>query len=158
MADIGTVTGAIGAVTGIIALGISIKNYLHVSDMKALDLRLELQKAFNNLDIVLSGIEGYLDYVRESHRRVMAATGRNNSGEMIVFEENFTKDKTRLRGLLSTQPLREITYDRLGPAELEKSLVAVHALHAQLTEIRSKYQRLFESDEERRKEIRAAHQ
>ena len=107
MADFATITGVTGAVTGIIALIVSIKNYLRVSSMKALDLRLELQKSFNTLDVVLSGIEGYLDFVRESHMRVLAATGRNQSGEMKLFEEDFASDRTRLRGLLATQPRRE---------------------------------------------------
>jgi hypothetical protein len=45
--------------------------------------------------------------------------------------------------------------ERLAPSELEEGLVAVDALHKQLADLRGKYQRLFESDEERRKEIRA---
>lgn len=157
MADIGVVTGVIGAITGGIALFVSIKSYQRVSAMKALDLRLELQKAFNNLDVVLSGIDGYLDFVHKSHLRVLAATGRNQSGEMKMFEEDFSKDKARLRGLLGSQPRREVSYERAATNELEERLVAVHAFHLQLSELRGKYQRLFESDEGRRSELRARH-
>ena len=157
MADFATITGVTGAVTGIIALIVSIKSYLRVSSMKALDLRLELQKSFNTLDIVLSGVEGYLDFVRESHMRVLAATSRNQSGEMKLFEKDFARDNARLRGLLATQPRREISYDKLGPDELEKQLVSVHAFQVQVSDLRGKYQKLFEADEDRRKEIRAEH-
>ena len=158
MPDFATITGVIGAIAGIIALIVSIKNYMRVSAMKALDLRLELQKSFNNLDAVLSGIEGYLDYVHQSHVRVLAATGRNQSGEMKLFEEDFAKDKTRLRGLLGSQPRRDANYEKHTPDELERLLVSVHAFQVQIADLRGKYQKLFEADEDRRKEIRAAHQ
>jgi len=157
MPDLATITGITGAVTGIIALIVSIKNYARVSAMKALDLRLELQKSFNNLDVVLSGIDAYLDFVHQSHMRVLAATGRNQSGEMRMFEEEFGNDKARLRRLLGTQPRRDGSYDKHAPDDLEKLLVSVHAFQAQISELRGKYQRLFEADEDRRKEIRAEH-
>ena len=158
MPDFATITGVTGAVTGIIALVVSIKNYLRVSAMKALDLRLELQKSFNNLDVVLSGIESHLDFVHQSHMRVLAATGRNLSGEIKLFEEEFASDKARLRRLLGSQPRRQTNYEKHTPDELEKLLISVHAFQVQIADLRSKYQTLFEADEDRRKEIRAAHQ
>lgn len=154
MADFATITGVVGAVTGIIALIVSIKNYVRVSAMKALDLRLELQKSFSNLDVMLSGVEGYLDFVHQSHMRVLAATGHNQSGEMKIFEADFSNDKTRIRRLLGSQPLREASYERHTPDDLEKLLVSVHAFQVQVADLRSKYQHIFEADEDRRKEIR----
>lgn len=158
MADFAMVTGVIGAITGVVALGVSIMSYMGVSTMKALDLRLELEKTFNNLDIVLSGIDSYLDFVHQSHLRVLAATGRNLSGEMELFEKEYARDKIRLRGLLGSQPRRENNYENYSPRELEKNLVSIHAFLVQVAELRAKYQRLFDADEDRRKEIRAAHQ
>ncbi|OGA32205.1 MAG: hypothetical protein A3G80_11855 [Betaproteobacteria bacterium RIFCSPLOWO2_12_FULL_62_13b] len=157
MPDFATITGVIGAVTGIIAIIVSIKNYVRVSAMKALDLRLELQKSFNNLDVVLSGVEAYLDFVHQSHMRVLAATGRNQSGEMKMFEDDFANDKARLRRLLGSQPRREANYERHTPGDLEKLVVSVHAFQGRVAELRGKYQKLFEADEDCRKEIRAEH-
>lgn len=157
MPDLATITGITGAVIGVIALVISIKNYVRVSTLKALDLRLELQKSFNNLDVVLSGVEGYFDFVHQSHMRVLVATGRNQSGEMKLFEEEFANDKARLRRLLGTQPRRDANYEKHTPDELEKLLVSVHAFQVQVADLRSKYQRLFEADDHRRKEIRVEH-
>ena len=157
MLDFALITGITGAVTGIIALVVSIKNYVRVSAMKALDLRLELQKSYNNLDVVLSGIEGYLDFVHQSHTRVLAATSRNQSGEMQLFEEEFANDKARLRRLLGAQPRRETNYESHTPEALKELLVSVHAFHGQVADIRGKYQRLFDADEDRRKEIRVEH-
>ena len=157
MGDYATVTGTIGAITGVIALAVSIKNYARVSAMKALDLRLELNRAFDNLDLVVSGIDGYLDHVHRSHLAVFSATGRLRSGEMEVFEKEFESDKTRLCGLLGSQPRRSESYSKHTPSELESILTSVHAFHVQLASLHEKYQRIFESDEERRKEIRAKH-
>jgi hypothetical protein len=157
MLDLATMTGITGAVAGVIALIISVKNYVRVSALKALDLRLELQKSFSNLDIVLSGVESYLDFVHQSHLRVLAAAGRNQSGEMKLFEEECATDKARLRRLLGTQPRREASYERHTPEQLEQLLVSVHAFQVQVADIRGKYQRLFEADEDRRKEIRREH-
>ena len=157
MADFATVTGTIGAITGVVALLVSIKNYARVSAMKALDLRLELSRAFDNLDVVLSGIEGYLDYVHKSHFAVFAATGRLRSGEMESFEKDFESDVSRLRGLLGSQPRRAENYSSHTPSELESILATVHAFHVQVFALRGKYQRVLDSDDERRKEIRAKH-
>jgi hypothetical protein len=158
MADVGTITGIIGTITGALALLVSIKSYARVSAMKALDLRLELEKSFNNLDIVLSGIEGYVDFVYQSRLRVFSATGRNLSGEMKLFEEQFANDRTRLRRLLSSQPRRESSYVGRSTDELETLLTTVHGFHLRVSEIRRKYQLILESDDERRKEIWAEHQ
>ena len=155
MLDLATITGITGAVTGVIALIVSIKNYLRVSAMKALDLRLELQKSFNNLDIVLSGVDSYIEFVHKSHMHVMAATGRNQSGEMKMFEEEFANEKARLRRLLANQPRRDGNYEKQSPGELEKLLVSVHAFQMQVADLRGKYLSLYEADEDRRKEIRA---
>ena len=73
---------------------------------------------------------------------------------MKLFEEDVAKDKSKLRGLLGSQPTRESNYERYSPDELEKTLTAVHAFHVQVADLRAKYQRLFDSDEDRRKEIR----
>lgn len=157
MADFATVTGTIGAITGVIALVVSIKNYARVSAMKALDLRLEISRVFDNLDIVLSGIDGYLDYVRQSHLAVFSATGRLRSGEMETFEKDFESDKARLRGLLGTQPRRDADYGRYTPSELEAVIASTHTFQVQISSLREKYQQILASDDECRKEIRAKH-
>lgn len=154
MVDISTVTGGIGAITGVIALIVSMKSYARVNAIKALDLRLELNKAFDNLEVALHGIDRDLDYAHQSHVRVMAATGRGGSGEMVAFEADFEQDKVRLRTLLDAQPRRVQNYERSTPTELELMISSVHSFHAQVSELWTKYRRLFEGDEGRRKEIR----
>lgn len=157
MGNVTTITAIVGAVTATIALIVSIKSYVRVSSMKALDLRIELEKSFNNLEIVLSGIDSYLGFVHQSHLRVLAAVGLGRSGEQMLFDSSFATDKQRLRTLLASQPRRETSYQRYSTQELECALTAVHNFHVQVTDLRSKYQNIYDSDEERRKEIRAEH-
>jgi hypothetical protein len=98
MPDFAFGTGITGAVRGIIALVVSIVNYVRVSAMKAFDSRLGLQQSYDNLDVVLSGIKGYLDLVIQSHTRELAGTGRYQSGEISyprsrhdLFVSNITR-------------------------------------------------------------------
>jgi hypothetical protein len=127
-------------------------------EVKHLDLRIELQKSFNDLDVVVSGIEEYLDFVCESHLRVMAAIGQLRSGAEKVFKSEFGADKEKLHELLNSQPKRKSDYRRSSQSELESEIVAVHSCRIQIAGLRAKYQEIFGSDEERRKEIRAQHQ
>lgn len=64
---------------------------------KALDLRIELGRSHNDLDLLMRGLATFLDYVRQSHIRVLAATGRNDSGEMQIFEESSKRTNTDFR-------------------------------------------------------------
>jgi hypothetical protein len=158
MADIGTVTGITGSIASAVALIVSIKAYGRVAAMKSIDLRLELERSHDNLDVVLSGLESYLDFVHQSHIRVFSATGRNLSGEMKLFEDDFANDRQRLRRLMGSQPRRASSNFDRRIGELEREIASVHAYHLQVAEMRRKYQSTFESDEERRREIRAQHE
>jgi hypothetical protein len=126
--------------------------------MKALDLRLEIGKAFNDFDVLISGIEERLAYVRKSHYAVLSAIGLFQSGQRQKFEADFENDKARVRVLLKSQPKREVDYRRRDTDYLESLLSSIHASHVQLSEIRNKYERIFEADEARRSDIRAQHQ
>ena len=140
-----------------ISLIISATALWRVREVKQLDLRLELQKSFNDLDIAISGIESYLDFVYESHLRVMNATGRLNSGEGDIFKAEFSRDKTRLQELFGIQPKLKDNYQHCFQSELEKEIVAVHSCCKQIIGLRAKYQNIFDAAEDRRKEIRAQH-
>ncbi|MDA8328695.1 MAG: hypothetical protein M0Z83_06955 [Betaproteobacteria bacterium] len=129
-----------------------------VREVKQLDLRIELQKSFNDLDVVLSGIENYLDFVYESHLRVMAAIGQIGSGAEKFFKADFSTDKEKLQELLNLQPNRKDEYKRSSQDELEREIVSIHSYRNQIAGLRAKYQKIFDADEDRRKEIRMQHQ
>ncbi len=145
----------VGAITGPIALLVSAKSYALARSVKTLDLRLELKKAYNKLDIALSGIEEFFAHVHQSHTRVAAAIGLLNSGAMVLFEQEFTQDRDRLRGLLATQPMRSTNFERIAAAELVDQIAAIHAFQSQIDDLRAKYQKILDSDDEHRRERRA---
>lgn len=141
-----------------ISLIISATALWRVREVKQLDLRIELKKSFNDLDSAISGIENYLDFVYESHLRVMAGIGQLRSGAEDIFKSEFSTDKEKLQELLQLQPKRKGDYKRSSQDELEKEIVAVHSYQKQIAELRVKYQEILEADNDRRKEIRAQHQ
>jgi len=103
-----------------ISLIVSATALWRVREVKQLDLRIELQKSFNDLDFIISGIENYLDFVYESHLRVMAATGQIGSGAEMSFKSEFSSDKEKLRDHLNSQPKRKDDYKRSSQRELER--------------------------------------
>ena len=141
-----------------LSLVISATALWRVREVKQLDLRIELQKSFNDLDVVVFGIENYLDFVYESHLRVMSAIGQLGSGAEEIFKSEFATDKEKLQELLSLQPMRKSDYKSSSQGELEKEIVAVHAYRNKIAGLRAKYQKIFDTDEDRRKEIRVQHQ
>ncbi len=144
--------------TAYISLVISATALWRVREFKQLDLRIELRKSFNDLDVVISGIEKYLDFVYESHLRVLAATGLLGSGAETIFKSEFSSDKQKLQEMLSSLPKQKDNYKRSSQTELENEIVAVHSCRIQFADLRAKYQRIFDADEDRRKEVRAQHQ
>lgn len=147
-------TSYVGMATGIVGIIVAVISMRRSYAVKALDLRLELGKAHNDLDLLLQGLANYLDFVYQSRLRVFAATGRNQSGEMKLFKENFARDVATLDKLKARLPQRRSSYDGLPPHQLEIELVAIHKHQGEIRKLRQKYDEILESDEERRKEIR----
>ena len=156
--NLGDYAWAISPIIACIALFVSIRSYRLARSIKALDLRLELEKAFNELDIVVSDMDGYLQSARASHVRVLAASGLIRSSAMDMFEKELANDQEQLRQLLESRPQREKNYDQHKPSDLASLIVAVHGLLGKLSAIRGKYRAVQESDEQRRKEVRAEYQ
>lgn len=151
MADpslVGMITGIIGALSGIAGLVVSVKNYHRVSTIKALDLRLELKKAFNDLDRLRRGLEEFLDSVNQSHEAVMSARGQLSGGAGQIWRKDFADDKATLRRLLGLAPHVQGEYEKLSPSELEAQLVILHRSHGDLKGLREKFERLLEKDDE----------
>lgn len=144
---VGMITGIIGALSGIAGLVVSVKNYRRVSAIKALDLRIELQRAFNDLDLLRKGIEEFLDSVNQSHERVMSARGLLSGGAGEIWKKEFADDKATLRRLLGIAPRAQGQFEKLSPFELEAQLILVHRSSGELKGVRGKYQGILENDD-----------
>ena len=100
MADLGTVLGSIATITALASLVVSIKNYIRISEMKSLDLRIKLQESLNDLDLARKGIKDFLDSVNSSRKAVMAAIGRWNGGAGDIWRKQIDEDKVALHVLI----------------------------------------------------------
>lgn len=140
---VGMITGIVGAACGVAGLVVSVKNYKRVSEIKALDLRVELQKAFNDLDLLRRGLDALLDLANRSRRAVMAARGQLTGGTGQEWDREFADDKATLRRLLGIAPQAQGGYERLSPSELEAQLVLVHRSQGELKGLREKYERIL---------------
>lgn len=140
-----------------LALIVSAVALWRAREVKQLDLRIELQKSFSDLDVVTSDIEDYLEFVCDSHLRVMAAIGLGRSGAEEAFKSEYAEDTAKLTTLLSSRPMRKDDYKRSSQEGLEREIIAIHSFRNQIMGLRRKYQEIFIADEERRKDIRAQH-
>ena len=81
----GAITGVIGAVTGIAGAIMGYISYRRSGQMKALDLRLELRKAENDLEAEMQDIPRLMERAKQSHAAVMSATGGRGSGRYQLW-------------------------------------------------------------------------
>lgn len=151
---VGIATGTIGAITGIAGAIMGYVSYRRSNSIKALDLRLELRKAVNEVEMGFSNLERLLNYANQSRQRVAAATGRLGSGAMEIWNREFEEDKNRLKQISKDVPHPDAKYDDLSPVELESRLVAIHRLQGQINELTEKYDSAVKSDDEDRKQLR----
>ncbi|HEX4333429.1 MAG TPA: hypothetical protein VH040_14900 [Usitatibacter sp.] len=152
---VGAITGGIGAVCGIAAIVVSTMSYRRVSEMKSLDLRLELRKVLKEIDADEGALHGLLEHAHESHVRVLNATGRNRSGEEQAFEEAFQSDKGSLASMAASRPrVNENGLNRYSSVELERYIADLHGYGLSLARLSEKYQSILASDDERRRDLR----
>lgn len=144
---VGMVTGIAGAIMGCVS-------YRRINSMKSLDLRLELKKAINEVEIRIPQIEKLIEDTNKSRKAVASRTGRFYSGRMKRWEGEVKADKNKLAQLSESAPRSEENYDKLNPQELESKLIEVHKYQAQLKELKDKYDAAIRSDDEERKQIR----
>jgi len=147
-------TGVLGAITGISGAIMGYISYRRSNSVKALDLRLELRRAVSEIDADLSNLGKLMDHANKSRQRVAAATGRAQSGAMVLWDKGFAEDKAKLETLLGKAPSSSESYDSLSPTDLESKLVAAHKLQGEISQLKEKYHASLAADDEERKEIR----
>ena len=147
---VGMVTGIIGALTGIIG-------YRRASNLKSLDLRLELKKATHNAITDLHQIKELIEKANKSRQAVASAKGMFKSGVMDKWKADVEKDKVQLENLLIKAPNSEETLEKFSPKMLESKLMEIHKFQASVKELKEKYIAEYKKDDEDRKQIREDH-
>ena len=147
---VGMVTGIIGALTGIIG-------YRKASNLKSLDLRLELKKATHNAITDLDQIEELIDNADKSRQAVASAKGMFRSGVMEKWNADVKKDKNQFATLLVNTPNSEENIEKCSQKVLEAKLIEIHKFQAAVKELKEKYIAEYKKDDEERKQIREDH-
>src|SRR3990172_4173107 len=96
-AYVGMAAGILGAITGISGAVMGFVSYRLSRNIKVLDLRLELRKLINEIEVSLARLPGLLDYANQSRQRVAAMTGQ--AGALQLWNQQFEQDKVRLTEL-----------------------------------------------------------
>src|SRR5450759_3809039 len=89
---VGAITGTIGAITGIAGATMGYISYRRTGKMKALDLRLELRKAANDLRSTVEGLPSILAQAKGSRIAVLNARGLLHSSMMDQCNTELDKD------------------------------------------------------------------
>lgn len=151
---VAVITGIVGATTGLSGAVMGYIAYRKANNLKSLDLRLELRKAANELDLIIDELPRIIDSANGSRRAVAAASGRFHSGMMQQWTKNIETDKKRVKQLSGEAPTPNDAFATLSHAELETKLVKIHRLQIELRELKSKYDQYLLADENARREIR----
>ena len=150
----GIAAGITGAITGIAGAIMGYVGYRNSTQAKALDLRLELRKAVNEVDAVLPTLEELLNHADKSRKAIAAAMGAQDSGAMVKWNAQVEADRTKVKQLTKQAPTSRDSFGDLSPFELESRLVAIHKMQGQIDDLVEKYSSSLRADDERRKAIR----
>ena len=134
----GAITGVIGAVTGIAGAIMGYVAYRRSEALKALDLRLELRKAENDLRSTVEEIIPLLEHAKQSRTAVASATGQLGSGALKKWFNEWEADLVTVRSLEAELPHANPDYASLNHSVLEEKLVVVHAIRTKAARFREK--------------------
>ncbi|GAO37738.1 hypothetical protein SCT_3174 [Sulfuricella sp. T08] len=151
----GAITGTIGAITGIAGATMGYISYRRSGQMKALDLRLELRKAVNELRTAVQNLPSLLERAKNSHTAVASAIGHLGSGALQQWLSECEADLSAAKTLEAEVPDPSANYEHLAHSELETKLVAVHSLQSKATRLSEKYHAALAADDKEREQIRA---
>ena len=143
----------LGAASGCLGTVLGWRGYRRAGKMKTLDLRLELRKADTEIKSLVLGLPGLLDRAKQSRERILAASGRAESGAMQFCRDELRKDGERQQRLAQALPAADSDYRGYSPEALEQELVRRHSALGEAKEVASKYERWLADDNQARTQI-----
>lgn len=138
-------TGIAGMVTGGLALWKS-------SQVKSLDLRLELRQQLGSAHHALRSLPELLDYADGSRRRILAQGGQ--AGAALAWEQDLAADRAEITNIAAEVRDEDADFDALPDKQLEAAIAATHKQVLRLEAFVSKYRDAVAADDNRRRDIR----
>jgi hypothetical protein len=127
---IGAGTGIVGAVLGYIG-------YRQSREMKAVDLRLQLGQAENELRVSLEHLPELMAFAQNSRQRVSAMSGQ--AGALHAWNNMYDIDREAAASVTAELAAEEANYETLKPRALAAKVVALHRLNLQAARLTAKY-------------------
>lgn len=151
---IGAITGAIGAVTGIAGSIMGYVGLRRTSEIKALELRLELAKAAADVFQKIDSVGDLLGRAKKSRDAVAAATGAYHSGARQQWQSQFEADHESLETINESFDELNVDFSQFSMRELEKTISELYGLRTFLDGIAQRNAQLLAEDDRTRESIR----
>jgi hypothetical protein len=139
-------TGIFGAVMGY-------KGYRQSSQIKALDMRLELQRDLSEVRESIPTLRGLMTSCISSRKASMAARGISMPGVMGALEKAVQDDRETVQTIAASIRSEGSDFTALSESQLEAELVAVHKIKTNLATLTAKYRRELEADEAAKRQL-----
>jgi len=143
----------VGAGTGIFGAVLGWVGYRQSREMKAVDLRLQLGHAENELRVSLEHLPELMALANQSRERVSAMTGQ--AGNLQVWKGSYAIDLEASASLTAQFGAEDENYDALKPVALAAKIVKLHRLSLQSCRLTDKYKASLAEDDRTREERRA---
>ncbi len=152
---VGAITGVVGAVTGIAGSIMGYFGLKKTSEIKSLELRLEVIKAAAEVFQSIDSLGELLDRAERSRNAVAAAMGMHHSGAREHWARQLAADKESLENLSESFDELNIDYSKSNMRELEKAIGEMFALRTILDGIGHRYKESLLEDDRDRRSIRS---
>ena len=153
MIYVGAIAGTIGAVTGITGAVMGYLSYRRSSQLKSVDVRLELRRQATDVRLLLTDLPPLMQRAKTSHLAVASATGMHSSGATERWLQALEADLLLSRDLRAALPAESKVYTTLTLQELEEQLLQIHSLRSNATRLVEKYKGSLVSDEDSREKL-----
>ena len=155
LAYIGAIAGIVGAVTGIAGAVVAVLAFRRTSELKSLDLRLELRRTESTLRSDIQDLVPLLERAKKSRTKLAAAQGSFNSGATAHWLSQWDSDLAEANQLVAGTTALDIDCSGFSQAKLEARLVTVHKLQHQVAQLSGKYDVSLAEDDSGREQLRA---
>jgi hypothetical protein len=143
------ITGIAGAIMGY-------KAYQRSGAIKALDLRLELQRAEHALQTDIDGLPALVERAHSSRLSVLAASGRSVSGSALKLNETIESTAGEIESVKRDLPEQGIKFEEMTLAELEERIIVIHVLQSRVSRLIEHFKSEISADGEYLKQRSAA--
>ena len=135
----GAATGVAGLIFGVAGACLGYLGYRRSTDMKMIDLRLELRRSVVAARASLNEIPATVDKAMASRSSQQAAVGTFRSNAHTAWIKMANADRARVFALRENLPAEQEEFDALSPRALESKIIEIEKVVREAKFIKGKY-------------------